>query len=504
MSRRGASSRILIWTLRASAAVGVVTAMRVTALYWYRTPELFLRIKSSIWVALAWDAAHGELYRPVISAAGYGGTRYMPLLFLAHAGLMRAGFDPIWSGVALMHVSVAIAAAVLFFALRALDVDRRLALPLAVLVWGTILFQQSATDLIPDYLAAALVLAAIAVAIRSHRTTDTVAAGALIVMAALTKITAIAFAVPIVIGLWTERRDGVLPFCLTTIVGFCIGVVAIEVVSGGNFHRSFFATAVAGTTWADVIGAVPQLVRELIEKPFDIGVPFVVACWCAYRRDTVWAAGYLVTAAVVVVVIFATPGTVSNHLVDAHLASLLTIGVALQRATLAPRVATAVFAANAVVLVAITIPVPGLPSVIENIHATGSRSRDIVRIIRQDVPSPGPWLCFDPLVPILSGERPWLLDFNNLEIAYAAHTPLGRDVAQRVGQEFFSAVVVPDGYRSDLMALVRATYVPTASDAGFTVFVSRQCLQQSRSPEHMSGLTGLPSGPNPRCVSTHQ
>src|SRR5581483_2524797 len=123
-------------------------------------PSLFLRMKSSIWVALAWDAAHGEFYRPVISAIGYGGTRYMPLLFLLHAALLKLGFDPIWSGVVLMQMSVVAAAFALYVALRTVEVDRATAAPLALLVWGTIIFQQSCTDLNPDYLAAALVLLA--------------------------------------------------------------------------------------------------------------------------------------------------------------------------------------------------------------------------------------------------------------------------------------------------------------------------------------------------------
>ena len=46
------------------------------------------------------------------------GTRYMPLLFLVHGALIRAGTDPIASGIVLMQLSVVAAAAALMIAMR--------------------------------------------------------------------------------------------------------------------------------------------------------------------------------------------------------------------------------------------------------------------------------------------------------------------------------------------------------------------------------------------------
>src|SRR5258708_31732902 len=90
----------------------------------------------------------------------------MPLLFMAHGLLIRARVDAIHAGVALMQGSVIAAAAALFLALRASNVPTRLAAPLAVTVFGTVIYQQYCTDLVPDYMAAAFAMSAVAFALR--------------------------------------------------------------------------------------------------------------------------------------------------------------------------------------------------------------------------------------------------------------------------------------------------------------------------------------------------
>src|SRR5581483_12074879 len=92
---------LALWLL---VTVGTVADIRLLAWYW--PGSFFDSSTSGVWAALAWDVAHGRLYRPLLSAAGYGGTRYMPLLFVAYGGLLRAHVDPVVAGVALMQTSV--------------------------------------------------------------------------------------------------------------------------------------------------------------------------------------------------------------------------------------------------------------------------------------------------------------------------------------------------------------------------------------------------------------
>src|SRR5438093_4191093 len=143
-SRGGAGSGVndswllaAVWTL---AVVSIAGAARL--LWWYWPGRVFDGVTSHIWTALAWDLAHGHFYRPPLGPDGYGGTRYMPLLFGMQALLMRLGLDPIHAGVLLMQGSVLAAAAALYAALRAHQVPRHLAAPLALTVFGTVIYQQ--------------------------------------------------------------------------------------------------------------------------------------------------------------------------------------------------------------------------------------------------------------------------------------------------------------------------------------------------------------------------
>jgi hypothetical protein len=76
--------------LRAAAAVLVAALVLLSvaraARSWPR--EAHLSYAEGIWIGLASDAAHGVFYRPLDGPLGYGGTRYLPLFFVAHGGLI--------------------------------------------------------------------------------------------------------------------------------------------------------------------------------------------------------------------------------------------------------------------------------------------------------------------------------------------------------------------------------------------------------------------------------
>src|SRR5215472_12054829 len=195
--RRRTASMVLLL-----AAVGLIGAVRL--LLWYWPGSFFHNPASGTWTALAWDFAHGEFYRPVLSPLGFGGTRYMPVMFMLHGALIWWHLDPITAGVLLMQGSVLSVAIALYVALRAAGVRPVLALSFAATPWASVTYQKFATDMRVDYLAARFVLIAIAavcVAMKDARSRWLWCAGAACVLATFSKATEIVFVVPIAFAL---------------------------------------------------------------------------------------------------------------------------------------------------------------------------------------------------------------------------------------------------------------------------------------------------------------
>lgn len=441
--------RTLIGLLWMCTAVGLASGARV--MWWWFVPDsVFAGSTSHLWIALAWDFTHGEFYRPLLSPDGYGGIRYMPLLFVAHGLLLGAGVDMIDSGILLMQTSVLTAALALGFALRASGVPARLAVPLAGTVWCTVVFQQYCTDLRADYLAAAFAVAAIGLARRSAnrpRGPWLAAAAVACVLAGLTKVTEVAVAAPIVVWLWVEgARVSAWRFAAGTAALWAIGMGLVQYASTGAFFESFFATASGGMTMGDAWNAWPHFAREVVSEPF-VGAPFALAGWCVYvaarRRRIPLAHLYLVTIALVTLAIFASPGTVANQLVELHLASVLAVGVALASGDLSSRAAAPVYAALAVMMAAISWPVPGIPSVMATLRAEPPHSRARVQAIHAEFLPPGTrYVTTDPIISLIDNERTVLLDDFGLDLALRRGAPAGLDFERRVRRGEIDVIVL--------------------------------------------------------------
>src|SRR5213593_1277538 len=122
------SERRLVWV-----ACLVPFASSLALILWYWPGSLPQDNASGVWTALAEDFARGIFYRPTTDAFGFGGTRYMPLFFGLHAGLIRLSVDPVTAGMALSLVSALAFDLAVLVALRELGVDWTLAVPLSVL-----------------------------------------------------------------------------------------------------------------------------------------------------------------------------------------------------------------------------------------------------------------------------------------------------------------------------------------------------------------------------------
>jgi hypothetical protein len=419
----------------------------------------------------------------------------MPLLFLIHAALIRAHVDPVYGAVVLMQATVVAAAAALYAAMRSAGVPPRLALPVACATWATIAYQEYATEIRADYLAAAFALTAVAAAMRARdgwSKADAIAIGAC-VLAGMTKVTAIVVAVPIIAALALGgRRRAARSVLVGVAVGFGAALVVVQLLSSGHFQENLRATLTAGMTTADLWRrGIPIFADYLLTDPF-IAVPFVFAAWSGIgtlrRRECPMPLAYWMTVAVVMVGILASRGTATNHMVELYLASALATAVALARLELQPRLVSAAYFALAALMAAWSWPLPGLPATIARLKARGVNRRATVAALHAEYGGTGRYLSLDPIVPVLSGERPRAIDAFYLDLFVEGNTPAGRDLGERVGRREFDAIFVNDAdWKGDLpvMRLFRTAYSAREVRHPFVVLL----------PKPQTGATSDPSDP---------
>ncbi len=455
-----------------AALAGGAGAVRLLA---HLRGSVFATATSATWTALAWDAAHGELYRPVLAPTGYGGTRYMPLLFLVHAGLLRLHVDPVLGAVVLMQTSVIAAAAAAYAAMRAADVPRRLALPFACATCATIAYQEHATEIRADYLGAAFALMAVACALRSARdarSTTLLAAVGFSVLAVLTKASEIAVIAPIAALLHVgRRRRAAWSFAVAAAVFLGAAIAVIQVVSAGHFTENLGVTLTAGMSVADLWRrGIPIFADYLVTDPF-IAVPFAFTAWSAVasarRGEWLLPHAYWLTVTVVTIVILASRGTATNHMVEVHLASVLCTAVGLARLELPPRAVAAAYLALAVFIAAWSLREPRQPN-----------RRATVVALRAEYGGPRErYLSLDPIIPLLSGERPVVLDAFYLDLLVEGDTAVGRDLGERVARREFDAIFVRDAdWPRDLpvLRLFRSAYEARETRRPFVVLVPKR------------------------------
>jgi hypothetical protein len=440
--------RRVLWTYLAAGVAGAVALM-----VWYWPGSFFDSTTSSVWLALAHDFAHGRFYRPVVSDAGYGGTRYMPLLFAAYGGLLRTGVDSILAGIVLMQASVMALAGVLYRVLRLLGLPFELAAPLAGSVFCTAAFQSYCTDIRPDYLAAAASIGAVGLALagsRGARARYVAAAGAACIAAGLTKATSCLTFAPIAAWLLiVHGRKAALSFTAGVIAALVAVFTIVNAASAGHFLDNVRATATGGMTASDVRSVPGAFVSRIVADPFVL-IPallgFVSFGSDVRRRLTSLPHLHFAAAVAVTFAIFASPGTVSNHLVEVHAAAVLVVGAALCQGHLSPRLVVPAYALLSVMAAAIAIPLPGLPSVHRTLSRQGvhgGRPRSAIARIHQEFLQGGVrYLSLDPIVPLLNDERPLLLDPFAADVFLRTGHPAGTHLRARIAQHDFDVVIL--------------------------------------------------------------
>lgn len=500
--------------LALSAAFALATALRMPDAW---ASGNALNHVSGAWMALADDLAHGTLYRPLDAAAlGYGGTRYFPLVFALHAGLLEAGAGHLAAGWALSAAAGALLVAGGFLLLRAGGLRRAPALAFAALALGGFAGQHALAaargDLLPVGLGA-LGLAALARLRGRGRIPAAAALFAAAFAAKPTALTALAAGVAW-LALRRERRAALALAGATSALAAGV-VLATDALSGGRFLAILAACAV-DVGPRDLLAAPLRLARELaLADPAGLALVAAAAVAVGAAAPALArAAGregpeaapllpalWLLAAAGGALVVFASPGAGLNHLVELGAAAALALGAATAGPAPRPARLAAPFAAAAALAIALA-----------TWHADRHGSRlDELRAVVRALP-PGPVLSEDPMVPLLAGARPAVADPWMLRVTSARDGRIARRLSAELERGGYAAIVLfrdldaPGGdawYAGRNLGLaivadVRRAYRRTRSIGRYHLYVPRAAAPSPGGPRVTAAEAGVVARPGAR------
>jgi hypothetical protein len=410
----------------------------------------YLNLGSGVWLALARDTRDGVFYRPLWNGAEYGGTRYFPMLFLPIAGLMRAGVAAVPAGVTVSMLGLAALGAAVALLLR------RLAVAPALVALGTALavapyfVHQTAFAIRCEPIAAAFAIFGLAALVpldaRSESTRRLLLAATLFVCAFMTKVTCVyAPAAATLTLLIAGRRTAALKLATATALGGVLFLVVLHLVSNGRAIESFRACALAGSSvWSLMTPAAIVRLVQLLGTSHLLTAVFLMtaaAIVLSRRRWPELPVLYVVMACGVTAVIFTSPGTIlTSQIVDAYVAAvvLLTTIAAAQSGWRRP--------AACGVLIALT-----LWAAAQNIVRISQMvDQDVVRSGRESrgqlvaaVNRCGDRIASEsPLIPVLAGRRPVLLDPFAFHVVALNRPDIGDDLVERIRRREFGCVVL--------------------------------------------------------------
>lgn len=364
------------------------------------------------WLGMAADARDGVLYRPIVSEVGYGGTRYAPLFPIIIAGFLRLGIGPVTSGFLASLIGTGVALGGLFVLMRRLATPAAIAGALTVFVLAATCTRTIILGIKGDLLPAGLALWGLAAVVRSSEKRGPypglIAGAVFFVLALAAKITSvfgIAAATIWLLFRGKRRQAAILGFA------WVLGVVAVALItqwaSDGRTKTIFLLCARGGGSLHRMLEGPHLLLDDLMRQDRTLLAIWVISMLviAATRQWTSLPAILLLVATAGTILIYGSPGTHLNHLVDMNAAGILVIAtLGLKNRMLR------------IPVLAITLLLMGL--------AAGAYWRQVGEIRRSNVrgrmeaalddtkPSivDGPILSEDPLLPLLRGRRPYILD----------------------------------------------------------------------------------------------
>jgi hypothetical protein len=428
--------------------LGIAAAGQLALEYW--PGRSFDSATSGVWMTLAVDYADGLLYRPVLSEAGYGGTRYMPLFFMIHGVLIRLFGDPTLTGVLLMQASVLFMIAGMARLMMLHAVPPALSWAIAGLTLATSLFQQYLTSLNCDYLAAGLSLWGLVFFLEAQPSPRRAAlakafASLLFVLAFYTKFSTVYAPAAVFLSLVLTRQwRAVARFSALSLALVAAFALLFVYLSDGRIIDSLTATATGGTDLAYASGLFRRFAMELALFNPAVGICFLLglAKW-VLDGPVRWRSPLHLTFVMVTLVTIATfssRGIAGNHAIPLAAVSLVLAGTAVTGNRIERRVLAGGFALLGLILLACWMP--GVPSPLKTIRAEAiPPSAEIKARVARWLPENGLMASENPTFAVVAGQPVFVLDAFSLAAFVRNADPAGTDFLQRIRKRDFDVLI---------------------------------------------------------------
>jgi hypothetical protein len=364
------------------------------------------------WLCMAMDAADGVLYRPMHSDLGYGGTRYAPLFPVMIAAFVKAGAGAVEGGFAAGVVATAITLGGFFVLSRRLGTSAALAGAMAVFLLAATCTRTIVLGIKGDLLPVGLALCGLAAVVRASERAKPnagLAAGAVCFALALAaKVTSI-FGIGAAV-IWLAFR-GKFRQAVVLGIAWVIAVIAVVVLtqlaSEGRAAGIFLACGSGGGSLARMLKGPHLLAGDLLHQDRVLLVIWVLALLTialTWAWKTLPAIFFLICTAGTVA-IYGSPGTHLNHLVDMNAAAMLVISTAAWNSR------TLRIPVMLITLLVMCFAAAACWRQANEIRRNDERGQMEMAIAdTQRFYVNGPILSEDPLLPMLDGKRPYMLD----------------------------------------------------------------------------------------------
>jgi len=405
-----------------------------------------LESEGGMWTTLALDAANGIIYRPIFSPLGYGGTRYSPLHFLIHAGLLKAGAPPIPSGFLMGIACALVTLAGIYVLMRKLQTPRSLAIPLTTFFLAAFCVRSGILSIKADLLATGLDVWGLIVAFplgdsnpQKSAWPRAILAGICFALAVATKITSL-FGICTIVTWLLLRRDfknaaRVLIIFLLVVAGI---ITAVQLASEGRLSHIFLLSASANSGIRRLLQAPyyffhATAIRDRAVGAFWLAAIVALLCRPHWTSLPTILMGYTTLGTVA---IFGTHGTDMNHLMDLQIASLIVLGVQCRSGKLA----------HWILVFVVLISLHAAHSCINDINLMRTeRNRHHLLACLADTEKSsvkGPIFSDNPIIPILAGERPYMLDCMIFSAIDVRHYETQEALISDLTRQHFRAVIV--------------------------------------------------------------